>query len=76
MLSFIYRLCKEFEKEMGYPPNVLLINQAHLESLRASFSEEVEFSDIRQKLGLEVLLRQDALHPSVNWLLSAARQAV
>ena len=75
MLSFIYRLCKEFEKEMGYRPNVLFINKEHLESLKESFSEDLQYNDIRNKLGLEVLLREDALHPSVNWLISAARKA-
>ncbi|MFT5115015.1 MAG: hypothetical protein ACI8P9_004358 [Parasphingorhabdus sp.] len=76
MLSYIYRLCKEFELAMGYRPNVLFINQDHLESLRQSFSEDMDFSEVRGKLGLEVLLRQESIHPSVNWLVSATRQAV
>lgn len=76
MLSFIYNLCREFEQEQGYKPNVLFINKAHLETLHNSFSEEFDELDIRQTLGLEILLRQDAVHPSVHWLASAARRVV
>lgn len=75
MLSFIYRLCREFEIEMGYRPNVLLISNAHLEKLRESLGGEMDFHTIRNLLGLEILLRQDAVHPSVNWLVSASRKA-
>lgn len=75
MLSFIYRLCREFEKDMGYRPNVLFINQRHMEHLCSSFAEEIDASEIRRRLGLEIVLRQDALHPSVNWLISASRKA-
>ncbi len=76
MLSFIYRLCRDFERDMGYAPNVLFINPGHLASLRDSFAGEADLEVIRQRLGLEVLLRADAVHPSVNWLLSASRKAV
>ncbi|KAA3620575.1 MAG: hypothetical protein DWQ08_15235 [Proteobacteria bacterium] len=75
MLSFIYRLCRDFENEMGYPPNVLLINAAHLEKLRDSLGGEADFNVIRNRLGLEILQREDAVHPSVNWLTSASRRA-
>jgi len=75
MLSFIYRLCRDFEQEMGYAPNVLYINAAHLQRLRESFANESDLAVIRQRLGLEVLLRADAVHPRVNWQLSACRKA-
>ncbi len=75
MLSFIYRLCWEFETKMGYSPNVLFINSVHLRNLRESFDEDTDFSTFKERLGLEILLRQNAVHPSVNWLLSAVRKA-
>jgi hypothetical protein len=75
MLSFLYRLCHEFEREMGYAPNVLLINPAHLERLRDSFADEPDLDVIRARLGLQILLRSDAVHPRVNWLVSACRKA-
>jgi len=74
MLSFVYNLSREFEQKLGYKPNVLFINESHLESLHDSFSEDFDEVDIRQTLGLEVLMRQDAIHPSVHWLASAARR--
>ncbi|GJL81643.1 MAG: hypothetical protein DHS20C01_12770 [marine bacterium B5-7] len=75
MLSYIYRLCRDFEDRMGYPANVLLINAEHLDKLRESFGPDLDFADIRSRLGLEILLREDAIHPSVNWLVIASRQA-
>ena len=75
MLSYIYRLCREFELEMGYPPNTLTINRDHLEHLRGSFGPGEDFATIRARLGMEILLRQDAVHPRVNWLAVAARKA-
>ncbi len=75
MLSYIYRLCREFENAMGYPPNVLFINADHLERFRPGCDSEQDFSTLRARLGLEILLRQDAVHPSVNWLMSASRKA-
>ncbi len=75
MLSFIYRLCREFERDMGYAPNVLFINDEHWQSLREAFADDPDLAVIRQRLGLEVLLRDDAVHPSVNWILSASRKA-
>lgn len=75
MLSFVYRLCREFEDHMGYRPNVLMINARHLAKLRESLDGEQDLDGIRRRLGLQLLLRQDAIHPSVKWLASAARKA-
>ena len=74
MLSYIYRLFREFELHMGYAPNVLFINHEHMEHLKSSFETQSNLDDIRDRLGLEILLRRGALHPSVNWVASAARK--
>ena len=76
MLSYIYRLSREFEQHMGYFPNVLFINQQHMEHLKNSFDSQANLDEIRSQLGLEILLRRDAIHPSVNWLASAARHVI
>jgi hypothetical protein len=73
MLSFIYQMCRQFEQKLGYPPNVLFINSDHLENLHRSYQEGIDDETIRQTLGLQILLRQDSLHPSVHWLASAER---
>ena len=75
MLSFVYRLCREFEREHGFRPNVLFINSAHLERLRGDFDNPDDLTAIRRLLGLEILLRRDSVHPQVGWIQSAARQA-
>jgi len=75
MLSYIYRLYRAFELEMGYPPNVLLINHTHLMRLASELGEEQDLAVIRQRLGLEIIGRRDLPHPLVNWHPSAARKA-
>jgi hypothetical protein len=75
MLSFIYRLCREFEQENGYRPNVLLINPDHYSRLRDDFGDLDDVIKMRRLLGLEILMRKDAVHPRVGWLSSAASKA-
>lgn len=75
MLSFIYRLCRDFEHQNGYRPNVLLINPEHCARLREDFGELDDYIKMRRLLGLEILMRKDAVHPRVGWLSTAASKA-
>jgi len=71
MLSFIYRLASDFEREHGYPPNVLYISQAHLSRLRHDFSNPADLTAINNFLEMELIMRNDALHPHVGWIHTA-----
>jgi hypothetical protein len=75
MLSFIYRIYREFELEMGYRPNVLFINPEHLKCLVDEMGEEPGLPSVRERLGMEILMREDAVHPGVAWLVSGCRKA-
>ena len=74
MLSFIYRIYREFELKMGYRPNVLFVNSEHLKALAAQMEGASDLSLVRDRLGMEIMMRQDAVHPSVAWLVSACRK--
>lgn len=75
MLSFIYRLCKDFSDQHGYWPNVLLISTGHLQALGDELGLLEDSDQLRGRLGLEVLVRKNAVHPSVIWMQNAARAA-
>ncbi len=77
MLSFIYRLIRNFEKEHGFTPNLLYLNQFHLEMLRTQLDRKVDGSDLAQLLDMEIIISQDSVHPHVEWHTSLDnRQAI
>lgn len=77
MLSFIYRLVREFEKEHGIHPNLLYLNPTHLQYLREQLARDTQLDDIVRLLGMEVMVSAEAIHPHVVWThLPCQRQAV
>jgi len=67
MLSFIYRLVRDFEKEHGLYPNLLYLNPAHLHSLQEQLDSRGQLDQLVQLLGMEVIVTQEAVHPHVAW---------
>jgi len=77
MLSFIYRLVRDFEKEHGIHPNLLYLNQAHMSALREQLGTTIRIDELVGLLGMEILLTEEVLHPRVAWVQVAwQRQAV
>ena len=65
MLSFIYRLVHEFEREHGRTPNLLFISPFHLNYLRNQISRRYDIDDLRNLLGMEIIVADDIVHPHV-----------
>ncbi len=76
MLSFIYNVSQQFEKEHGYSPNTLYMNYAHLECLKQQLDNPNDFDAVTSLLGMELVISQDAVHPSVAWFSEPWKQAV
>lgn len=77
MLSFIYRLVHDFEKEHGLHPNLLYLNQVHLSVLREQMGSNIRLDELVGLLGMEIIITQEAIHPHVAWVqLGWQRQAV
>lgn len=77
MLSFIYRLVRDFEKEHGIHPNLLYLNPNHLQFLREQLNDEVQMDRIVDLLGMEVMITAEAIHPHVAWTqLAMNREAI
>jgi hypothetical protein len=68
MLSYIYRLVHDFEKEHGLPPNLLYLNQAHMSVLREQLGPAKRLDDVVGLLGMELIITQEATHPHVAWV--------
>jgi len=67
MLSFIYQLSRTFELEHGYLPNLLYLNPRHYSALIDALAEESTHESLRLRLGMELILTDDVVHPHVAW---------
>jgi hypothetical protein len=65
MISFIYRIVFEFEREHGFLPNLLYLGDDHAEHLRHELSG---LTDIPRFLGMNVALVCDCPQPRVAWV--------
>lgn len=75
MLGFIVQLISSFEKEHGFRPNLLYINQPHSQHLKECFDETFSFRQISELLQMEILVEPEAIHPRVAWTQVANRIA-
>ncbi|WP_126455224.1 hypothetical protein [Sulfuriflexus mobilis] len=75
MLSFIYRLVRDFEIEQGMKPNVLYLNPIHFRRLRQDFVDPDDIEAIINRLDMEVVIDNSALHPHLSHVGSSHRQA-
>ena len=73
MLSYIYRIASEFQKEHGYPPNTLFLNRQHLARLEIEF-DGVRVERILELLGMEIRVEQESGHPHVGWFDTAKQE--
>lgn len=67
MLSFIYKLVREFETDHGYRPNLLQISPHHFTNLRLNLPEFNRREEITRFLGMRIIFSREAIHPQVVW---------
>lgn len=71
MLSFIYRLVREFEAEHGYRPNLLQISPQHFTELRLNLPDFTHRDEMTRFLGMRIIFSREAIHPHVAWTATA-----
>jgi len=76
VISYILRLVDEFKREHGYQPNLLCLNEFHVQHLKAGFSEGFNLQRICESLHMELIITQEAIHPHVAWTHSADKLAI
>ena len=67
MLSFIYNLVDQFQSAHGMRPNLLYLNETHLQHLQDGFSDEYDLSHITEFLDMEIIIDHGIVHPHVAW---------
>lgn len=67
MLSFIYRLVRDFEKEHGLQPNLLYLNPVHLSRLREQLASDGQDETRVSLPGMEIIVSREVIHPHVAW---------
>ncbi|MHB8454521.1 MAG: hypothetical protein ACYDDO_07425 [Acidiferrobacterales bacterium] len=73
MLSFLFRLIREFRREHGFTPNALYINRFHYRKLRECLPDLQHDDELAHFLTVEVIVSEEAIHPHVAWLSPARR---
>lgn len=66
MLSFLYRLIRGFQREHGFPPNVVYLSPQHYRALRDNLPD-VTHEQTERFLQVHIVLDAEALHPHVAW---------
>lgn len=67
MLSYILGMAFRFEREHGFSPNLLYLNQEHMRCLCAELGVSAVLK-LSERLGLAVLVYPDVAHPQVVYL--------
>jgi hypothetical protein len=76
MLSFIYRIATEFEREHGFRPCLLYINPDHYAQLRDELAAVVQLESLRGLLGMDIVIDNTLAHPHVAWATVNWRQPI
>lgn len=67
MLSYIYRLAKEYQELHGHAPNLVYLNRSHLNILKLQLGNPSNLNEVLLQLGFDIALSQSLVHPSVAY---------
>ncbi len=71
MLSFLFRLVRDFQATHGYQPNTLFISPRHYRSLQQSVPGLAGNPELSRFLAVDIILSETAVHPHMAWLIPA-----
>ena len=67
MISYILRIIDEFKREHGCQPNLLYLNEFHLNHLKSGFAEDFSVALMCELFQLELIVDREVIHPHVAW---------
>lgn len=76
MLSYLYKLATEFEREHGHRPNLLYISPQHFQSLRHDLADIPGLGELVRFLGMEVVVDTEVGHPHLSYSQGLWRTAI
>ncbi len=65
MLSYIFRICVQFESDHGYRPGLLYLGPAHYQRLREELAGIPRLDEVSRLLGMDIIVTAEATHPRV-----------
>ena len=68
MLSYIYRLAKQYEDLHGSLPNTVYLNNTHFTMLKSQVDNPANIHEVFFNLGLGLILSASATHPAVGYI--------
>ncbi len=63
MLSYIYRIVREFQQTHHCSPNILYLNKEQFHHLRHSFADPDDIGAMTDQLAMYIIISHDVLHP-------------
>jgi len=66
MLSYIIRIAEEYRSQHGVNPNLIYLNNIHLNILKLELGNPEDIHLVMSDLGIEINLDQSKTHPSVG----------
>ena len=66
MLSHIIRIAEEYRSQHGVNPNLIYLNNIHLNILKLELGNPEDIHLVMHDLGIEVYLDQSKTHPSMG----------
>jgi hypothetical protein len=76
MLSFLYKLATDFEREHGHRPNLLYISPLHFQFLRHDLASIQELGELVRFLGMEIVIEPEACHPHLSFTRGMWHEAI
>jgi hypothetical protein len=74
VLSYLYRIAREFERCHGVTPNLLYLSYGHFEKLSQALSGLRQTGTLIGALDMQIILQRDVAHPRVGWSPARARE--
>ena len=75
MLSLTYQLTRAFEERHSVRPNLIYLNPSHFAIFKSDYPDPAVRARILDRLGLEVVIDRDVMHPHVAWSSTAMKRA-
>ena len=66
MLSYIIRIAEEYRSLHGVYPNLIYLNNIHLNILKLELGNPEDIHLVMSELGIEINLNQSKIHPSMG----------
>jgi hypothetical protein len=76
MLSYLYQITRNFERQHGYAPNLLYLNPDQFSQLQSDLADIPHLEGLTLFLGMELVLSKDCQHPKVAWSAMEWQRAI